>query len=160
AREEVVLDEPEVVEALPVGEHALLERFLVEPVPVDVLARERSLRLVEQAEFHDRLPSDDGGIRGDRNTGARARSAAGWGRVAYDHRPIDRRPDVTERAVMRRNGSSSCWAVSVLMVAIASWLAGCASTGSSTLVPITDVKSLAGKWAGVVDGPGSNQQDL
>ena len=39
-------------------------------------------------------------------------------------------------------------------------LAGCASTGSSTVVPVTDVKSLAGKWAGVVDGPGSNQQDL
>src|SRR5262249_61949321 len=55
AREEVVLDEPQVVEAHLVGEHALLERLLVELVPVDVGALEGSLRFVEQAEFHGRF---------------------------------------------------------------------------------------------------------
>src|SRR5262249_60601192 len=55
AREEVVLDEPQVVEAEPVGQHALLEGLLVELVPVDIGAFEGSLRLVEQAESHRRV---------------------------------------------------------------------------------------------------------
>ena len=55
--EEVVLDEPEVVEPDPVREHALLDRLLVERVPVDAGALERSLRFVEQAESHGRLSS-------------------------------------------------------------------------------------------------------
>lgn len=60
---------------------------------------------------------------------------------------------------MRRNGAPSCWALWVLVIGIASWLAACASTGSSTVVPVTDVKSLAGKWTGVGEGPGSGQRD-
>jgi hypothetical protein len=48
----VVLDEPEIVEADLVGQDALLDGFLVELVPVDVRALERSLRLLEQAESH------------------------------------------------------------------------------------------------------------
>lgn len=61
---------------------------------------------------------------------------------------------------MRRRGVPSSWALGVLVIGIASWLAACASTGgSSTVVPVSDVKSLAGKWTGVGEGPGSGQQD-
>ena len=60
---------------------------------------------------------------------------------------------------MRRDEAASCWIVCVLIVGIVASLAGCASTGSSTVVPVTDMKSLAGKWAGVAEGPGSAQQD-
>src|SRR5262249_40799523 len=52
--EEVVLHEPEVVESDRVGEHALLDRLLVERVPLDARALERSLRLIEQPESHGR----------------------------------------------------------------------------------------------------------
>jgi hypothetical protein len=40
-------------------------------------------------------------------------------------------------------------------------LVGCASTGppESSVVPVTDVKTVAGKWAGLSDGPGSSQID-
>jgi hypothetical protein len=54
--EEVMLHEPEVVEPDLLGEHALLHRLLVERVPVDTRALERSLRFVEQAESHGRSP--------------------------------------------------------------------------------------------------------
>jgi hypothetical protein len=57
--EEVMLHEPEVVEPDLLGEHALLDRLLVERVPVDARARERSLRFVEQAESHGRSPWTD-----------------------------------------------------------------------------------------------------
>src|SRR5262249_1931993 len=76
AREEVVLDEPQVVEAHLVGQHALLERFLVELVPVDVVAFERTLCLVEQAESHrgiswgPRAPKTGGGRRPRRSARA------------------------------------------------------------------------------------------
>ena len=60
---------------------------------------------------------------------------------------------------MRRNEAASCWTACVVIVGIVASLAGCASTGSSTMVPVTDLKSLAGKWAGVAEGPGSAQQD-
>ena len=46
-----------------------------------------------------------------------------------------------------------------MVVGIVASLAGCASTGSSTPIPVSDVKSLSGKWAGVAEGPGSAQQD-
>ena len=50
--EEVVLDEPDVVEPGLLGRHALLDRLLVERVPVDGGARVGPLGLVEQTELH------------------------------------------------------------------------------------------------------------
>ena len=60
---------------------------------------------------------------------------------------------------MRRSGPASFWIARVLAIGIVASLAGCASGGSSAAVPVTDVKSLAGKWGGVAQGPGSSQQD-
>jgi hypothetical protein len=60
---------------------------------------------------------------------------------------------------MRPNRALPCWTACVLIAGIVASLAGCASTGSSTVIPVTDVKSLAGKWAGIADGSGSGQQD-
>ena len=53
----------------------------------------------------------------------------------------------------------STWIACVLVVGIIASLVGCASGGSSTAVPVTDVTSLAGKWAGVANGFGFGQQD-
>ena len=47
AREEVVFDEPEVVEPHLVGEFALRQRFFVECVPVNLRALEGALAFVE-----------------------------------------------------------------------------------------------------------------
>lgn len=60
---------------------------------------------------------------------------------------------------MLRKGVLPFWSAIVVVVGIVSSLAGCASTSPPTPVAVTDVKSLAGKWAGVAQGPGSNQQD-
>jgi hypothetical protein len=54
--EEVMLDEPDVVETHLLGQDALLQRLLVQGVPIDGGALERSLRFVEQAESHSRSP--------------------------------------------------------------------------------------------------------
>src|SRR5262249_10477398 len=69
--QKVVLHEPEVVESHPVGEDALLERLLVERVPLDARALERSLRLVEQAESHGVVLLQRWRIRGGRNPAPR-----------------------------------------------------------------------------------------
>lgn len=61
---------------------------------------------------------------------------------------------------MRRNGTPSLWTVLAVVVGIGSLLAGCATTDSSSAVPVSDVKSVAGKWSGVAEGSGSNQQDF
>ena len=70
------------------------------------------------------------------------------------------RPGVSPgESAMRRNGVSAFWTTHVL-VGILFVLAGCASgSAPSTTIPVTDVKALAGKWAGVADGPGSGQRD-
>jgi outer membrane lipoprotein SlyB len=63
---------------------------------------------------------------------------------------------------MRRTPTLPFLAALAIVVATAASLVGCASTdsmSSATVVPITDVKSVAGKWAGLVEGPGSNQTD-
>src|SRR5262249_3118085 len=44
-------------------------------------------------------------------------------------------------------------------VAFAAVLAGCASSGSVTPTAVSDVKSLAGKWTGLMYGPAPNQTD-
>jgi hypothetical protein len=61
---------------------------------------------------------------------------------------------------MTLRGARSLWTVlTVTVVGLAASLVGCASTGPTTPVAVSDVKSLAGKWAGLVYGPGSNQHD-
>jgi outer membrane lipoprotein SlyB len=63
---------------------------------------------------------------------------------------------------MRRTPTLSILAALAIVVGAAVSLVGCASTdsmSSATVVPITDVKSVAGKWAGLAEGPGSNQTD-
>jgi hypothetical protein len=60
---------------------------------------------------------------------------------------------------MQGSGVRSRWTTCALIVALVSGLAGCASTGTATVVPVTDVKTLAGKWAGVAEGSGTAQQD-
>src|SRR5262245_64846430 len=64
---------------------------------------------------------------------------------------------------MRRTPTLPFLAVLSLVVAIAASLVGCASSDSmssaSTVVPLTDVSMVAGKWAGLAEGPGSNQTD-
>jgi len=52
--QEVVLDEPEGVEADLVGQRALLERLLVQAVPVNAGTFEGALHLVEKAKLHRR----------------------------------------------------------------------------------------------------------
>jgi|SRR5262245_57782709 len=64
---------------------------------------------------------------------------------------------------MRRTLTLPFLAALSLVVGAASSLAGCASSDSmsaaSMVVPVTDVSSVAGKWAGLAEGPGSNQTD-
>ena len=55
-REEVMFDEPEVVEPHLVGEFALRQRFFVERVPVDLRAREGALAFVEETKLHHPAP--------------------------------------------------------------------------------------------------------
>jgi hypothetical protein len=54
-------------------------------------------------------------------------------------------------------GARSRWTASVVTFAVATALAGCASLGAMTPVALTDVKSVAGKWRGVVHRPGVEQ---
>src|SRR5204862_2186052 len=62
--EEVVLHLPDVVDAQPVRERALLERLLEEPVFGIGVPGTRELVLVEHAELHARVAPDHGpGIR-------------------------------------------------------------------------------------------------
>src|SRR6266446_227694 len=56
AGEEMVLNEPEVVEPHLVGEFALRQRFLVQRVPVNGRALERTLTFVEEAKLHHPAP--------------------------------------------------------------------------------------------------------
>src|SRR5262249_9140112 len=64
AGEEVVLDEPDGVEAHPVGENALLDRLLDDRVIVD----HRPLHLVGQAQSHAPVSLSDGFARGGRSS--------------------------------------------------------------------------------------------
>ena len=64
---------------------------------------------------------------------------------------------------MRRIATLSFWGACALVVGIVSSLAGCAGTGggeATTPMAVSDVKSVAGKWAGVMEGRGSGQYDL
>jgi outer membrane lipoprotein SlyB len=63
---------------------------------------------------------------------------------------------------MQRTPFLSFLAALVIVVGAAASLSGCASSdsmSSSAVVPVTDVKSVVGKWAGLAEGPGSNQTD-
>jgi len=57
---------------------------------------------------------------------------------------------------MTPHGRRPQWAVLTVAIAagLAASLVGCASIGPASTVAVSDVKSLAGKWAGVVYGAG------
>jgi hypothetical protein len=55
---------------------------------------------------------------------------------------------------MTLSGARSPWMVLTVAVVVAAVLVGCASTGPLTPVAVTDIKSVAGKWKGVVYRPG------
>jgi hypothetical protein len=59
---------------------------------------------------------------------------------------------------MGSTGARLFWTVFVV-VGLAVSLGACATTDAPTFIAVSDVKSLAGKWAGLAVGPGSNQQD-
>ena len=54
--EEVVFHEPEIIEAHPVGQLALLQGLFIERVPIDIFALKRSLHLVQDAKLHGWSP--------------------------------------------------------------------------------------------------------
>jgi hypothetical protein len=58
---------------------------------------------------------------------------------------------------MTLTGERSLWTVRALTVAVAASLAGCAALGPVTPVAVTDITSVAGKWEGVVYGPGAEE---
>jgi hypothetical protein len=51
-------------------------------------------------------------------------------------------------------GARSRWTAFIVTFGVAAALAGCASLGAMTPVAVTDIKSVAGKWKGVVYRPG------
>jgi hypothetical protein len=57
---------------------------------------------------------------------------------------------------MTLHGPRQLWAMLTIatVVGLAASLVSCASIGPTTSVAVSDVKSLAGKWAGVVYAPG------
>jgi hypothetical protein len=60
---------------------------------------------------------------------------------------------------MRPRRTPSLWIVLAAVAGMA-LLAGCATTDSSSVIRVSDVKSVAGKWAGVVERSGSNRDDF
>ena len=62
---------------------------------------------------------------------------------------------------MTLSAARSLWTVLAVtvVVGLAASLVGCASTGAISPIAVSDVKSVAGKWAGLVYGSGSTQPD-